>query len=257
MPDRPIERRHRILVVDDEEIYRETLRVGLEQEGFSVTVASNGHEALDLYNRTSPDLVLLDLTLPDRPGVELCQEMRSVTPVPIIVVSARRSELDVVLALELGVCDYVEKPFRLRELIARIRAVLRRQTSDHITTHQGADPSTHHGRAPDDISPIDSSNDAYRHGAIALDKSRREVRVNGETIDLSRKEFDLLALLMSQPGRVLTREFCIEHLWWDRDLADTRTLDTHIRRLRHKIERDASKPCHLITVRGVGFRFEP
>ncbi len=233
-PDAPIEGRPRVLVVDDEADYRDTIRVGLEREGFSVGVASNSHEALDLFQRSTPDLVLLDLTLAGESGVELCQEMRALAAVPIIVVSARHAEAEVVLLLELGVSDYVEKPFRIRELVARIRAVLRRSQSGPALTEKVSRPSE-----------------------IVIDRTRREVRVGVKMVDLSKKEFDLLSLLMAEPGRVLTREFCIDHLWWDKDLADTRTLDTHIRRLRHKIEDDPSQPRHLITVRGVGFRFEP
>jgi two-component system, OmpR family, response regulator RegX3 len=223
-----------VLVVDDEESYRQALTAGLIQEGFAVECAADGHEALRLFSRIHPDLVLVDVMLPDISGVELCQQLRSLAPVPIIMVTAKDSEIDVVLGLELGASDYVAKPFRLRELVARMRAVLRR----------GVPPSA---VANDEIIQVCE---------VRLDNGRREVTVDGELVELSRKEFDLLALLMSHAGQVVTRDRCIDRLWWDQDLADTRTLDTHMKRLRRKIERDPANPRHLVTVRGVGFRFE-
>jgi two-component system, OmpR family, response regulator RegX3 len=223
-----------VLVVDDEESYRQALASGLSREGFAVELAADGHEALRLFHRVHPDLVLLDVMLPDQSGVELCQRMRALAPVPIIMVTARDSEVDVVLGLELGASDYVAKPFRLRELVARMRAVLRRGTTTP---------------APRD--------EVVQAGPIRLDTGRREVTVHGQSVDLSRKEFDLLALLMSHAGQVVTREWCIDRLWWDQDLSDTRTLDTHVKRLRRKVEPDPAHPRHLVTVRGVGFRFEP
>lgn len=223
-----------VLVVDDEESYRQALASGLAREGFAVEVAADGHEGLRLFHRVRPDLVLLDIMLPDQSGVELCQRMRAAAPVPIIMVTARDSEVDVVLGLELGASDYVAKPFRLRELVARMRAVLRRGAG---------------APAPRD--------EVLQAGAVRVDTGRREVTVNGGAVDLSRKEFDLLSLLMSHAGQVVTRELCIDRLWWDQDLSDTRTLDTHVKRLRRKIEPDPAHPRHLVTVRGVGFRFEP
>ena len=228
------DRRPLVLVVDDEESYRQALMSGLGQEGFSVAVAGDGHEALRLFHGIHPDLVLLDVMLPDQSGVELCRLMRAAAPVPIIMVSARGAEVDVVVGLEVGASDYVAKPFHLRELVARMRAVLRR----------GALP-----RVPYDELPSG--------GRVRLDPARREVSVDGRPVDVSRKEFDLLALLVGQPGRVVTREQCIDQLWWNQDLVDTRTLDTHVRRLRSKIELDPANPRHLVTVRGVGFRFDP
>ncbi|MHB8220440.1 MAG: response regulator transcription factor [Acidimicrobiales bacterium] len=222
-----------MLVVDDEESYRQALASGLAQEGFAVDLAVDGHEAMRLFHRHRPDLVLLDVMLPDQSGVELCRRMRAVAPVPIIMVTARDAEVDVVVGLELGAADYVAKPFRLRELVARMRAVLRRGSSAPV--------------APDEVIVA---------GPYRLDTGRREVTVDGQAVDLSRKEFDLLSLLMSHAGQVVTREWCIDRLWWDQELADTRTLDTHVKRLRHKLEPDPSRPRHIITVRGVGFRFE-
>jgi two-component system response regulator RegX3 len=220
-------------VVDDEESYRQALASGLTREGFAVEIAGDGHEALRLFHRVHPDLVLLDVMLPDQSGIELCQQMRALKPIPIIMVTARDSEVDVVLGLELGASDYVPKPFRLRELVARMRAVLRR----------GAAVAEHH-------------EEVLHVGPVRLDAGRREVTVHELPVELSRKEFDLLSLLMSHSGQVVTRDGCIDRLWWDQELTDTRTLDTHIKRLRRKIEPDPANPRHLVTVRGVGFRFE-
>ena len=222
-----------VLVVDDEESYRQALASGLNREGFAVECAGDGHEALRLFHRVHPDLVLLDVMLPDLSGIELCQQMRALKPVPIIMVTARDSEVDVVLGLELGASDYVPKPFRLRELVARMRAVLRR----------GVAVAEHH-------------EEVLHVGPVRLDAGRREVTVADLPVELSRKEFDLLSLLMSHSGQVVTRDGCIDRLWWDQELTDTRTLDTHIKRLRRKIEPDPANPRHLVTVRGVGFRFE-
>ena len=222
-----------VLVVDDEESYRQALASGLTREGFAVEIAGDGHEALRLFHRIHPDLVLLDVMLPDQSGIEICQQMRALKPVPIIMVTARDSEVDVVLGLELGASDYVAKPFRLRELVARMRAVLRRG----MTT-----PAQHE--------------EVLLVGPVRLDPGRREVTVHDFPVELSRKEFDLLALLMSHSGQVVTRDWCIDRLWWDQELTDTRTLDTHIKRLRRKIEPDPANPRHLVTVRGVGFRLE-
>ena len=221
-----------ILVVDDEASYRDALTSGLRSEGFDVVLAGDAAEAMEAFATSSPDLVLLDVMLPDRPGTDVCREMRLSSEVPIIMVSARSSEVDVVLGLELGASDYVAKPFRLRELTARIRAVLRRSEVALV---------------PDDVVEV---------GGLRLDSSRREVTDQGRVIDVSRKEFDLLWLLMAHAGVVVTREQCIDALWWDQDLLDTRTLDTHIKRLRRKIEVDPANPTRLLTVRGVGFRYQ-
>jgi two-component system response regulator RegX3 len=221
-----------VLVVDDDESYRQALASGLAREGFAVELAEDGTKALQLFHRVRPDLVLLDVMLPDQSGIELCQQMRALRPVPIIMVTARRSEVDVVLGLELGASDYVAKPFRLRELVARMRAVLRRACD--VREHE----------------------EVMHVGPVRLDSSRREVAVHNVPVELSRKEFDLLALLMTHSGQVVTREGCIDQLWWDQELINSRTLDTHIKRLRRKIESDPANPCHLVTVRGVGFRFE-
>ena len=231
-PEVDAAQRQVVLVVDDESSYRDALASGLGNEGFAVVLAADGAEAVEEFHRSHPDLVLLDVMLPDRSGVEICRELRAESNVPIIMVSARSSEVDIVLGLELGASDYVAKPYRFRELLARIRAVLRR----------GSLP-----RPVDEVLVV---------GGLRLDESRREVFLGDRSLELSRKEFDLLGLLMSRAGTVVTREECIDALWWDQDLADTRTLDTHVRRIRRKIESDPANPSILLTVRGIGFRLE-
>jgi two-component system response regulator RegX3 len=221
-----------VLVVEDDESYREALSRGLTLEGFVVVDAADIKSAREKLRATTPDLVLLDVMLPDGSGVDFCQEIRRDAGTPVIMVSAKSEELDIVLGLEFGAADYVTKPYRLRELVARMRAVLRR--------HQA----------------ISSNPEIITVGDIIIDPSRREVTKAGATVDLSRKEFELLALFASRLGHVVTREECIDALWWGQDLLDTRTLDTHVKRLRAKIEDDPAAPRHLITIRGVGFRFD-
>jgi len=229
----------RVLIVDDEESYRDAMTARLTQEGFAVEVAAAGLEGLRKFAAHPPDVVLLDLVLPGMNGTEVCRQMRLIAPVPIIMVSALDAEVDVVLGLELGAADYVTKPFRLRELVARMNSVLRRLS-----------PPV----------PIQSVPDPHRRAVIAgpvrMDTSRREVTVDGRHVHLSRREYDLLALLISPPDQVRTREELIDRLWSGSDLSDTRTLDTHVRRLRVKLEDDPTDPRLLVTVRGVGFRFD-
>ncbi len=220
-----------VLLVEDETSYLEALELGLSAEGFVVQGAPSIFEARRLLNESTPDLVLLDVMLPDGSGIDLCREIRQNGDIPVIMVSARHDEVDIVLGLEFGASDYVTKPFRLRELVARMRAVLRR----HAPT---------------------SSDDVVTIGSIRIDPTRRAVTRDGVAIELSRKEFDLLFLLASRMGQVVTREECLDALWWGQDLADTRTLDTHVKRLRQKVELDPSTPRHLITIRGVGFRLD-
>jgi len=235
----------RILVVEDEESYREALQAGLTKEGFDVELAPDGPSGLRSFVADPPDLVVLDLMLPGMAGTEVCRRMRQVAPVPVIMVTALDAEMDVVLGLELGAADYVTKPYRLRELIARIQAVLRRVAPPDVPEllgGRGLPP----GRA-----------DVVSAGPVTVDLARREVTRSGRIVGLSRREFDLLALLLSPPGQVRTRDELIDRLWAGLDLADTRTLDTHIRRLRVKLEHDPADPEYLVTVRGVGFRFDP
>ena len=220
-----------ILVVEDEESYQDALNVGLTVEGFVVVGATNIAQARELMNSAKPDLVLLDVMLPDGSGIDYCRELYDSTRTPVIMVTARTSEVDVVLGLEIGAADYVTKPYRLRELIARIRAVLRR-------------PAT-----------VDTD-EIVTFGDVRVDMVRRSVTRRGLEIELSRKEFDLLALFASRLNQVVTREVCLDTLWWGLELSDTRTLDTHVKRLRQKVEDDPATPRHLLTIRGVGFRLD-
>jgi len=221
-----------VMVVEDEESYQDALSIGLSVEGFVVMAASTITQARELMTTTKPDLVLLDVMLPDGSGIDYCREIYDTSRIPVIMVSARTSEVDVVLGLEIGAADYVTKPYRLRELVARMRAVLRR--------------------------PIAASEDEIiTFGDLRIDLVRRTVTRRNIEIELSRKEFDLLALFASRLGQVVTREVCLDTLWWGLELSDTRTLDTHVKRLRQKIEDDPASPRHLITIRGVGFRLDP
>ncbi len=221
-----------LLVVDDEVSYRDALDVGLTHEGYRVVTAGSIAEARAAILETTPHLILLDVMLPDGSGIDLCRELTRESTTPVIMVSARTSEVDVVLGLEIGAADYVTKPYRLRELVARIRAVLRRPT------------------------PV-AEPDTITFGAVTIDFVRRRVTRDEVVIEMSRKEFDLLALFASHLGDVVTREVCLDTLWWGLDLADSRTLDTHVKRLRQKIEQTPATPRHLVTVRGVGFRLDP
>jgi two-component system response regulator RegX3 len=223
--------RNVILIVEDEESYQDALNVGLSVEGFVVVGATNIAEARALLLTAKPDLVLLDVMLPDGSGIDYCRELHDTTHIPVIMVTARTSEVDVVLGLEIGAADYVTKPYRLRELVARIRAVLRRPQS-----------------ASDD--------EVISFGNLRIDFTRRTVTRDNREVELSRKEFDLLALFATRLGQVVTREVCLDTLWWGLELSDTRTLDTHVKRLRQKIEVDPASPRHLITIRGVGFRLD-
>ena len=234
----------RILVVEDEESYREALSAGLAKEGYRVELAADGSEGLRRFAESPPDLVLLDVLLPGVPGTEVCRRMRAIATVPVIMVSALDSEVDIVLGLELGAADYITKPYHLRELTARIQAVLRRVSPPPMGLPVVS------GRGAPSIPEVVVA------GPVRIDFARREVTASRLTVHLSRREYDLLALLLSPPGQVRTRDELIDRLWSGRDLADTRTLDTHIRRLRVKLERDPADPQFLVTVRGVGFRFD-
>lgn len=243
-PWRQAERPLRILLVEDEESYRDALELGLSREGFVVELARDGVEGLRRFAADPPDLVLLDLVLPGMSGVEVCRRIAAMLPVPVIMVSALDSEADVLLGFELGAADYVKKPYRLRELVARIEAVLRRVSPAPAVSAAGASAHVRRG-------------DVKEVGPVTMDLARREVRVQGRLVHLSRREFDLLAMLLSPPGQVRRREEILDQLWSGLDLAGTRTLDTHVRRLRIKLEDDPADPEYLVTVRGVGFRFDP
>ena len=223
----------RVLVVEDEESISDPLSYMLRREGFEVDVAETGPDALRQFDRGGADLVLLDLMLPGLSGTEVCRSLRQRSNVAIIILTARDSEVDKVVGLELGADDYVTKPFSHRELLARIRAVLRR----------GAEPE-------ELLSPT------IEAGPVRLDVERHTVAVNGATVALPLKEFDLLELLLRNAGRVLTRGQLIDRIWGSDYVGDTKTLDVHIKRLRSKIEPDPANPKHLLTVRGLGYKFE-
>lgn len=224
----------RVLVVDDEPAFREGLQVALSTEGFDVSVAGDGEQALEQYAATRPDIILLDVMLPRMSGIDVCRTIRAESDTPIIMVSARREEIDTVVALEVGADDYVAKPYRVRELVARMRTVLRRS---------GASPAA-----------IDSVNEVTV-GAVSMDRDRHEVVVDGVTIELPLKEFEVLALLMEHAGLVVTRQTLIDRVWGYDYVGDTKTLDVHIKRLRSKIETDPSSPERIVTIRGLGYKY--
>jgi two-component system response regulator RegX3 len=224
-----------VLVIEDEESFIEALVVGLKREGFLVTVARDGIEGLAMFDRVRPDLVLLDIWLPHKSGIDVCRELRTRSWVPIIMVTAKSSEIDTVVGLEVGADDYVTKPYRLRELVARMRAVLRRS------------PAADDGAVPADVVEV---------GGLQLDPARHEVHLRGELVSLPLKEFELLELLMGNAGRVLTRETLIDRIWGPHYVGDTKTLDVHVKRLRAKIEDDPARPARITTIRGLGYKFE-
>jgi len=222
----------RVLVVEDEESFSEALSFLLAKEGFEVELAASGPQALAAYDRSGADLVLLDLMLPGLSGLEVCRELRGRGDVPVIMVTAKDSEIDKVVGLEIGADDYVTKPFSSRELLARVRAVLRRR-----------------GRGED-------AADTLEGGPVRIDVERHVVTVAGELVPMPLKEFELLEVLLRSAGRVLTREQLINRVWGSDYYGDTKTLDVHVKRLRAKIEPDPAQPKHLVTIRGVGYRFD-
>ncbi len=229
-----------ILLAEDEEGFVDALVVGLGHEGFKVTVARDGSEALRLFEQSKPDLVLLDLMLPKMSGIDVCRAIRSRSSVPIIMVTAKAAEIDTVVGLEVGADDYVAKPYRLRELVARIRAVMRRGGADRSggSTDLAGDETT------------------WEAGDVRVDIEQRRVFVRGEEVHLRRKEFELLRLMVENVGRVLTRDVLIDRVWGSDYIGDTKTLDVHVKRLRSRIELDPSHPVLITTVRGVGYRFD-
>jgi two-component system response regulator RegX3 len=233
-----------VLLAEDEESFIDALVIGLGNEGFKVTVARDGVEALRLYDENQPDIVLLDMMLPRLSGLDVCRTIRTRSNVPILMVTAKGTEIDTVVALEVGADDYVTKPYRLRELVARMRAVLRR-TPEPTTGGAAAGWDEHLGEDP--IPEI---------GGIRLVLDQRRSFVRGEEVHLRRKEFDLLRLLMENAGRVLTRDVLIDRVWGTDYIGDTKTLDVHIKRLRSRIEVDPSNPVLITTIRGVGYRFD-
>ena len=224
-----------VLVVEDEDSFVDALTLGLKREGFRVQVARDGAEALAMFDAVQPDLVLLDVMLPRISGIDVCRELRTRSRVPIIMVTAKGSEIDTVVGLEVGADDYVTKPYRMRELVARIRAVLRRR--------------------PADTQPA-LSGEATEVGDVSLDPVRHEVMIRGDEVSLPLKEFELLGLLLENAGRVLTRETLIDRVWGPDYVGDTKTLDVHIKRLRAKVEPDPTHPSRIVTIRGLGYKYE-
>jgi len=224
----------RILVVEDEDSLADSIRYNLEREGFAVGTARDGRSAIERFRAEHPDLVVLDLMLPEASGLDVCRTLRESSSVPIIMVTAKDSEADKVAGLELGADDYVTKPFSMRELVSRIRANLRR--------------SMH-------AAPPIAGEEVFHAGPVELDVSRHEVRVRGTDVALPRKEFELLETLIRRQGRLLTRDFLIDSVWGADYYGDTKTLDVHVKRLRQKIETDPHRPSHLVTIRGLGYKF--
>ena len=226
-----------VLVVEDEESFVEALTVGLKREGFRVHVARDGAEALDVFDAAQPDLVLLDLMLPKISGIDVCRALRQRSTVPIIMVTAKGSEIDTVVGLEVGADDYVTKPYRLRELVARMRAVLRRRATESggFATADG---------------------ELLQVGDVSLDADRHEVVIRGEVVALPLKEFELLEVLLANAGRVLPRDTLIDRVWGADYVGDTKTLDVHIKRIRSKIEEDPRNPSRIVTIRGLGYKYE-
>ena len=222
----------RILIVEDESSLSEPLAFLLEREGYETTIAADGPSALTEFDRTGADLVLLDLMLPGLSGTEVCRELRTRSSVPIIMLTAKDSEVDIVVGLELGADDYVTKPYKTRELLARIRAVLRRRIE------------------------LDDPDAVLEAGTVRMDVDRHTVSVDGVETAMPLKEFELLELLLRNSGRVLTRGQLIDRVWGADYFGDTKTLDVHIKRIRSKIEKVPSEPTMLVTVRGLGYRFE-
>jgi len=224
-----------VLVVEDEESFVEALLIGLKKEGFRVEVARDGLEALDMFDKIQPDIILLDVMLPKLSGIDVCRQIRKRSQVPIIMVTAKAAEIDTVVGLEVGADDYITKPYRLRELVARMRAVLRR-------------------------APLDRAGEltagAIMVGDIVLDPEQHEVTIRGVKTLLPLKEFELLHLLLANAGRVLPRETLIDRVWGNDYVGDTKTLDVHIKRLRSKIESHPANPEKIITIRGLGYKYE-
>ena len=226
-----------VFVVEDEESFIEALEIGLKREGFKVHVARDGSEALSMFDGVKPDIVLLDVMLPKLSGTDVCRELRKKSQVPIIMVSAKGSEIDTVVGLEVGADDYIVKPYRLRELVARIRAALRRSSL-----------------TPTEIDEVGYG--TVRIGDISIDPEQHVVTVRGTVTKLPLKEFELLYVLIANAGRVMTRETLIDRVWGTDYYGDTKTLDVHIKRLRSKIEADPANPSQVVTIRGLGYKYE-
>jgi len=225
-----------VMVVEDEEAFIDALVVGLQREGFGVEVARDGAEALSSFDSVNPDIVLLDVMLPKVSGTDVCREIRKKSQVPIIMVSAKGTEIDTVVGLEVGADDYIVKPYRIRELVARVRAALRRST---VSSEADIDSAA-----------------GVTVGDISIDPDQHIVKVRGTLTKLPLKEFELLYVLMANAGRVMTRDTLIDRVWGSDYYGDTKTLDVHIKRLRSKVEVDPSTPVAILTIRGLGYKFE-
>lgn len=248
----------KVLLAEDEESFIDALVVGLAREGFDVTVARDGNEALRLFDSVQPDLVLLDLMLPKLSGIDVCRSIRARSSVPIIMVTAKGTEIDTVVGLEVGADDYVAKPYRLRELVARMRAVLRRTPPPVAGNPAPGEPSgagAHQG-GRSGMAIARSDRGILDAGGIQIDSDRHLVFVRGDEVHLRRKEFELLSLLIENAGRVLTRDVLIDRIWGSDYYGDTKTLDVHIKRLRSHVEENPSTPTLITTIRGVGYRFD-
>ena len=228
----------RVLVIDDEPSFTEALSLSLKREGFEVDTADDGVSALSAIATKLPDLVLLDVMLPGISGVDVCREIRKTSTVPIIMVTARGEEIDAVVALEVGADDYVTKPYRLRELVARMRAVLRRSSNEFVWE------------------PPSNNDQKLVQGDVTLDLERHELRVKEKLVTLALKEFELLTFLIENAGRVVTRDSLMENVWGYDYFGDTKTIDVHIKRLRTKIESNPAEPTKITTIRGLGYRYE-
>ncbi len=222
----------KILIVEDEESFREGVAFILSKEGYEIVLASDGNEAIEKFEREGADLVLLDVMLPGLSGLEVCKKLRTMTKVPIIMLTAKDTELDKVLGLEIGADDYITKPFSSRELTARIKAILRR------------------------VGGVEEKTSILEIGPVRIDTERHTVTIDGQEQSLPLKEFDLLVYLMQNSGRVLTRAQLIDRIWGSDYFGDTKTLDVHVKRLRSRVEKDAANPKHIMTIRGLGYKFE-
>ena len=223
----------RVLIVEDEQNLREPLVIQLQREGYQTIEAEDGIKAIELFESEKPDLILLDLMLPGKSGSEVCRAIRATSNVPIIMLTAKDTEIDKVVGLEIGADDYVTKPYSTRELLARMKAVLRRS-----------------------VEPAVTAGNVIEAGPVSMDIERHQVFVHGEKIAMPLKEFELLELLLENVNRVLTRGQIIDRVWGSNYFGDTKTLDVHIKRIRSKIEDDPARPVHLLTVRGLGYKFE-
>jgi two-component system response regulator RegX3 len=262
----------RVLIVEDSESFVEALVVSLEREGFAISVARDGVEAIERFEQDQPDLVLLDVMLPRMSGIDVCRTIRARSTVPIIMVTAKSTELDTVVGLEVGADDYVSKPYRFRELVSRMRAVLRRRAgndgpaaAEALGATRSSPASTPPGESHaevgsgsmlENLRELAAADEVLAAGEVTLDVGRHECVVRGKEVRLPLKEFEILEILLANVGRVVTRDSLIDRVWGLDYVGDTKTLDVHIKRLRARVEADPSNPALITTIRGVGYRFE-